>query len=130
MKRAFAGVSITILAQLLSVDRGRSQEAAEPNVPIEVQMRNANLHLDQFIILQIRGLRGQMVLSSGFKPGPLDDANSFVTRIDFAEIAFSAKSLSDLLNRYVFAYPGDGKAQQGQRPFGIPGIFRRTKPFF
>jgi len=106
MKRGFAGVSITIIALSLSVYRGRSQEAAEPSVPIEVQMRNVNLHLDQFIILEIRSLRGQMVPSSGSRPVTLDDVNSFVTRIDSAEIAFSAKSLSDLLNRYVFAYPG------------------------
>jgi len=106
MKRGFAGVLTTILALFLSVDRGRSQKAAEPHVPIEVQMRNVNLHLDQFIILEIRSLRGQMVPTSGSKPVTLDDVNSFVTQIDSAEIAFSAKSMSELLNRYVFAYPG------------------------
>jgi len=106
MKRGVAGVSITIIALFWSVDRGRSQAAAEPQVPIEVQMRNVNLHLDQFIILEIRSLSGQMVPTSVSKPVTLDDVNSFMTRIDSAEIAFSAKSLSDLLNRYVFAYPG------------------------
>jgi hypothetical protein len=106
MNRAFAGVSIAILALSLSVYRGRSQEAAESSVPIEVQMRNVNLHLDQFIILEIHSLTGQMVPTRDTKPVTLDDVNSFMTRIDSAEIAFSAKSLSDLLNRYVFAYPG------------------------
>jgi len=105
MKRAYAGVSTAIIALFLSADRGRSQKAAEPQVPVEVQMRNVNLHLDQFIVLEIRNLRGQMVPTSGSKPVTLDDVNSFLTRIDSAEIAFSAKTLSDLLNRYVFAYP-------------------------
>ena len=61
MKRAFAGVLITIIALFLLVDRGRSQATAEPNLPIEVQMRNVNLHLDQFLILEIRSLRGQRI---------------------------------------------------------------------
>jgi hypothetical protein len=106
MKRVYAGLSTAIIALFLYADRAGSQEAPEARVPVEVQMRNVNLHLDQFIVLEIRSLRGQMVPASGAKPVTLDDVNSFVTRIDSAEIALSAKTLSDLLNRYVFAYPG------------------------
>jgi len=106
MKRRYAGISTAIIALSLSADRGHSQEAAEPRVPVEVQMRNVNLHLNQFVVLEIRSLRGQMVPVSRTKPVTLDDVNSFVTRIDSAEIGLSAKSLSDLLNKYVFAYPG------------------------
>jgi hypothetical protein len=47
-----------------------------------------------------------MIAASSAKPVTIDDVNSFVTRIDSAEIALSAKSLEDLLNGYVFAYPG------------------------
>jgi hypothetical protein len=47
-----------------------------------------------------------MVPTSSSKPVTLDDVSPFLTRIDYAEIALSAKTLSDLLNRYVFAYPG------------------------
>jgi len=106
MKLGYAGVLIAIIALFLSTDRGRSQQAVTPHAPIEVQMQNVNLHLDRFIILEIRNLRGQMAPTSETKPVTLDDVNSFVTRINSAEIAFSAKSLSDLLNRYVFAYSG------------------------
>jgi hypothetical protein len=106
MKRRYAGISTAIIALSLSADRGHSQEAAGPRVPVEVQMRNVNLHLNQFVVLEIRSLRGQMVPVSRTKPVTLDDVNSFVTRIDSAEIGLSAKSLSDLLNKYVFAYPG------------------------
>lgn len=35
-----------------------------------------------------------------------DDAGSFFTRINSGEIAIDVKTLSDLLNRRVFAYPG------------------------
>lgn len=106
MKRAYAGVSTAVIALLLTADHGRPQEAAKPGAPVEVQMRNVNLHLDQSIVLEIRDLHGQMIPTSSAKPVTLDDVNSFLTRIDSAEIAFSAKSLSDLLNGYVFAYPG------------------------
>jgi hypothetical protein len=73
--------------------------------PVEVQMRNVNLHFDQSIMLEIRRLRGQY-LPTGSQSASFDDLNSFVTRIDSAEIAMSARSMSDLLNRYVFNYPG------------------------
>jgi hypothetical protein len=106
MKRAYAQVSFAIVALLVSADLGGSQEAAQPQEPVEVQMRNVNLHLDRSVVLEIRSLRGQMVPTSRIKPVTLDDANSFGMRIDTAEIAFSAKNLSDLLNKYVFAYPG------------------------
>lgn len=74
--------------------------------PVEVQMRNVNLHLDQSIVLEIRRLRGQMVATRETEPPTFDDVNSFVTHIHSAEIAISAKGMSDLLNRYVFAYAG------------------------
>jgi hypothetical protein len=69
-------------------------------------MRAVNLHLDRFTILEVRTLRGQMVPTGRDRPVTFDDANSFVTRISAAEIAMSVKTLSDLLNRRVFAYPG------------------------
>lgn len=84
----------------------RSQKPAAPHPPVEIQMRNVNLHLDPLIVLEIRSLRGQMIPVNESKPVTFDDVNSFFTRIHSAEIAISAKVLSDLLNNYVFAYPG------------------------
>jgi hypothetical protein len=63
------------------------------------------MHLDQSIILQIRYLLGEMIATSA-EPVTLDDPASFETSIKAAEIAISAKTLSDLLNQRVFAYPG------------------------
>src|SRR5260370_18610756 len=48
----------------------------------------------------------KMANSNESKPVLLDDVNSLVTRIYSAEIAMSANVMSDLLNKYVFAYPG------------------------
>ncbi len=106
LKQCCTCVLTAIMLLILSADRGRPQEAAAPHVPVEVQMRNVNLHIDQFIVLEIRSMRGQMVPTSGSKPVTLDDVHSFLTKIDAAEIALSAKTLSDLLNMYVFAYSG------------------------
>ena len=68
-------------------------------------MRNVNLHIDQSIVMEIRRLRGQYRVT-GNQAASFDDLNSFNTRIESGEIAISARGLSDLLNRYVFNYPG------------------------
>jgi len=106
MTRTYARISTAVIALFLFANRARPQEAAKPEVAIEMQMRNVNMHLDQAIVIEIRDLRGQTVPTSSTKPVTLDDVNSFLTRIDSGEIALSAKSLADLLNGYVFAYPG------------------------
>jgi hypothetical protein len=105
-RRTTSTSAAVVLALFLSAGRTRSQPAAEQHLWVEVQMRNVNLHLDELIVLEIRSLRGWMVPTSGSKPVTLDNVNSFLTRIHSAEIALSAKTLSDVLNRYVFAYPG------------------------
>jgi len=47
-----------------------------------------------------------MVPTQTGRPVTFDDVNSFVTRITSAEIAITTGTLSDLLNRRVFGYPG------------------------
>lgn len=69
-------------------------------------MRAVNVHLDPFTVLEVRSLRGQMRPTREDRPVTFDDVNSFVTRIGSGEIAISVKTLSDLMNRRVFAYPG------------------------
>jgi hypothetical protein len=73
---------------------------------VEVQVRNINLHLQSSVILEIRQLRGQMIPLRRNQPVTFDDATSFVTRIRSAEIGVDASTLTELMNSYVFAYPG------------------------
>jgi hypothetical protein len=73
---------------------------------VEVEMRNVNFRVDPSIIFEIRRLRGEMIPTSASEPVSFDNRKSFVIRIQSAEIAISARAMSDLLNRYVFAYPG------------------------
>jgi hypothetical protein len=93
-------ISLFVLAAVLA----HPQQSALPAV--EVQMRAVTLHLDRFTVLDVRSLRGQMVPTSKNRPVTFDDVNSFTTRINSAEIAIDVKTLSDLLNRRVFDYPG------------------------
>ena len=74
--------------------------------PVEIQIKNVNLRLDDDIVLQIKSLRGQMISTGRNLPVSLDDKNSFVTKIDAGEIGISVATLSALLNKNVFDYPG------------------------
>jgi hypothetical protein len=90
-------VNAALLALLLTQDY---------STPVEVQASNVNLHVDQSIVLEVRHLRGQLMATRKNEPVTLDDVNSFVVRIHSGEIAISAQAMSDLMNRYVFAYRG------------------------
>jgi hypothetical protein len=80
--------------------------AAPAETPVQVQMHNVALHIDADTILSIRQLRGELISTHPGMPPVFDDKNSFVVRIDSAEIAMTDASLSQLMNRYVFAYEG------------------------
>jgi hypothetical protein len=69
-------------------------------------MRGVDFHVDSQIVLQIRYLRGALRRTSPDKPPYFDDKHSFTLQIDTATIAITPAHLGDLLNRYVFSYPG------------------------
>lgn len=73
---------------------------------VQVAMRGVAFHVDSEIVLQIGYLRGSLRRTSPEKPPYFDDKHSFTLQIDTARIGISPAHLSDLLNRYVFAYPG------------------------
>ncbi|MCX6549676.1 MAG: hypothetical protein NTY02_01490 [Acidobacteria bacterium] len=62
--------------------------------------------MDDGIVLEVRRLDGVLVSA---RPGVIpssDDPRSFIVRVDSAEVAISPRSLSNLMNRRVFAYTG------------------------
>jgi hypothetical protein len=73
---------------------------------IQTAMGNVDFHVDETIILHIRYLRGQVLPTKPRAPAILDDRKSFTLAIDSAWIRITAQSMGDLLNRYVFDYPG------------------------
>lgn len=70
-----------------------------------VQMQNVDFYVDPEIPLDIRHLRGTMRARSG---GPInfDVKTSFIIGLDDAEVGLTGPSLSLLLNKYVFNFPG------------------------
>jgi hypothetical protein len=72
---------------------------------VQVEMRHVDYRVDSTIVLQITYLRGEVQPTSDGPPY-FDDKTSFTMNIDSAIIAVSPAGLGDLLNRYVFSYPG------------------------
>ncbi len=68
-------------------------------------MKNVHFSVADGIVLRIRHLRGEMRSKRG---GAIvfDDKTSFVLRLTSAEVGLTSEHLSNLMNRYVFAYKG------------------------
>lgn len=81
-----------------------AQREAGKNVA--VQMRHVDFHVDSSIVLQIEYLRGALQPTSPDHAPYFDDKHSFTLEIDSARIGITPRALSELLNRYTFAYPG------------------------
>jgi hypothetical protein len=119
-------------ALLLMMTCGAVRSAAQsPIGPVETLMRHVNFHVDSSVVLQIETLRGTLIPGTGSTPVVFDDPKSFTLAIDSAVITLTTSSLSDLLNRYVFAYKGtplkgfksevdSGRLKQSGRLHGIP----------
>jgi hypothetical protein len=114
---------------------------AKPDaVPVATRMRNVNLHLGRGIELHIDDLSGRMLGRVSGKPPLFDDLDSYVLDIDAARVSMTAESLTNLMNNYVFAYPGaplthlklaienGGLTQTGtlRKGVGIPFTMRAT----
>jgi hypothetical protein len=99
-------LATAIAGLLLCGGTAQTQDISLVPGPVEVQIREVNLHLDRSTVLEIKTLRGQLVPTRRDRPVTFDDVNSFTTRINMAEIAISLRTLSDVLNQHVFAYPG------------------------
>ncbi|MEO8194507.1 MAG: hypothetical protein ABI681_11715 [Gemmatimonadales bacterium] len=82
-----------------------STQAAPPDVPTQVQMRNVDFYVDPRIPLRIRRLSGTMRSRIG-GPVTFDDKKSFTIDVVAAEVGLTGPDLSLLLNKYVFNYPG------------------------
>lgn len=79
---------------------------AAAQAPVQVQMRNVAFHFDTTVVLRLAYLRGRLRRKATDQPAFLDDKYSFTLVIDTARAAITPAALTDLLNRYTFAYPG------------------------
>jgi hypothetical protein len=69
--------------------------------PVQVQMRNVALHVEENTVLHVVRLRGALVSTRAGQPPTFDDKNSFIVRIDSAEVALTADGLTRLMNDYI-----------------------------
>ncbi len=96
-----------MFASLVLASDASANPAASPATPaVQTEMRNVTLHVDDAIVLEVRRLRGELVPTKPGEPPTFDEKDSFVVRVDSAEVAIDVGSLSRLLNRYVFDYAG------------------------
>jgi hypothetical protein len=74
-------------------------------MPTHVTMRNVAFHIGDGVLLRIAALDGAM---RSVKRGivDFDDKTSYELTIDSGEITLTTADLTNLLNKYVFAYPG------------------------
>ncbi len=72
--------------------------------PVQIEMKNVRLHADEGIVLDVRHLRGEMVSKVPGQPPVFDDQRSYVLHVHAADIAMDMTSLTNLMNRHVFAY--------------------------
>jgi len=104
MRAGRAGMLWVTMGTLLAPPRAAAQAA--PAGLVQVQMRNLAFHVDSTIVLDLRFLRGELRRTSPDRSPYLDDKRSFTLGIDSARIGITPAALSQLLNRYTFAYPG------------------------
>ena len=73
--------------------------------PTRVTMQNVDFRLAEGVVLRIGSLDGEM---RSVKRGVVDfdDKLSYVLTVDSGDVALTAPDLTNLMNRFVFAYPG------------------------
>ena len=96
--------------------------------PTRVVMRNVDFRLAEGLLLRIAALDGEM---RGVARGVVDfdDKHSYVLTIDSGQVALTTGDVTNLLNRYVFAYPGAPlkhlRASQRGDQLGLTGTLRK-----
>lgn len=94
-----AGLLASLAAS--SLQNNNSKPAPENNV--QVQMRNVLYHFQSNVAVHILRLSGELIPTREGQIPVFDDKNSFVLRINAAEMAIQAQSMANVLNQYVFS---------------------------
>lgn len=79
-----------------TVDRPLARPGAQP---VEVEMRNVDLHMTADVTLRVKHLRGRFAPLGRIEIPFLDDKHTYLVEIDSAEIAIDLASLNALINR-------------------------------
>jgi hypothetical protein len=90
--------------QVVALGLAAFLNASAAEAPTQVEMKNVDFHVDESIVLHVKTLHGALVTTKRASPVSFDDKRSFLIQIDAGEVGISTSALSDLMNRYVFAY--------------------------
>jgi len=97
-----AATALLLVALLPAISA--AQSPANDN-SVEAQMHNVTYHFTNDVAVSIRDLRGALVPEGKHQIPVFDDKNSFILRIDSAEIFITTASMANLLNSHVFSRP-------------------------
>jgi hypothetical protein len=78
-------------------------EASASRAPVQIEMHNVRLHLDEGIVLDVTSLRGEMISLVNGQPPVFDDPRSYRLQVAAADVSMDMPSLTNLMNRHVFA---------------------------
>ena len=101
--RGLIALGLSVLASGLSRQEPPRAYTARP---VQIEMRNVQLHVDDGIVLAIDRLRGEMISRSEGKPPVFDDPKSYVLNVSSGTMSMDMESLTALMNRHVFNYDG------------------------
>ena len=68
-------------------------------------MRNVALHVADGVVLHVRSLNGEFISRKRGAPPVFDDPQSYTLRLQTADLAMDAASLTNLLNQHAFGTP-------------------------
>ena len=91
MRAIAVALVASTLASCASVEASRQ--------PVDVEMRNVDLHLNGDVTLHVRHLRGRFIASSGAGLPYLDETSSYYVMVDAGQVAIDVVSLNALLTR-------------------------------
>jgi hypothetical protein len=91
MRAIVVALLASTLASCASVEARRQ--------PVDVEMRNVDLHLNGDVTLHVRHLRGRFIASSAAGIPYLDDTSSYHVMVDAGQVTIDVASLNALLTR-------------------------------
>jgi len=89
----------TALSAVLALTVIASFDIHADKPPVEVDMRNVDLHLTSDISVHIRHLRGRFIAEGARQIPVLDDPRSYSVTVDTGEVAVDLASLNAIMNR-------------------------------
>jgi len=106
-----AAVALLALVGIGSRGLIGSPGAPAGKVPVEVEMRNVDLHLTSEIGVHIRHLRGRFIAEGNRQIPNLDDPRSYSVTIDTGEVAVDLASLNAMMTRTLQGHSNVSRLQ-------------------